>query len=647
MVYKVLYLLYLSSSTTQFLLVITSTTKFNQHVQGAVMIPDIVQEYLEFLHKEFQQISSGDVASYIPELLKADPQWFGITIATVDGHVYQVGETRQGFTIQSISKVITYGIGLEDSGIESVLKKIDVEPSGEAFNSISLEPDTGRPRNPMINAGAIAAMAFIRGESPEQKLRRILDTYNRYLGHEVAVDKEVYRSEKATGHRNRAIASMLRNYDILEADEDALLDLYFQQCSILVNCRDLALMAATLANNGINPVTGVQAVKSKYVPKLLSVMSSCGMYDFSGAWVYEVGMPAKSGVAGGIMAVLPGQLGIGVFSPKLDERGNSVRGIAVCKRVSRDFGLHMFHTGRTTATSVVHSTYNGSQVSSKRSRNTTQARVLQEQGSKIVISELQGDLMFASAEIVVREALQAALSASYIIIDFRRIASINEGAMSLLGYMIQYFDENNKFIFFTNVQNEHALVTVIKKQIPNIRELPLLKFKDIDDALEWCEDQVLTEIQSHTSEPVPLSEQPFCKDFNEQELKCLETFLEPRTYQKGTHICRVGEPATELFFILAGEVSVVVPVDHRREGRIKTLSAGTAFGEMAVLDRGLRSADVVADTDLSCLMLRYDQFEQDKSELATQVRMKLVTNIGCELTNKLRQATLEIKSLKS
>ncbi len=608
---------------------------------------DLLLDYLESLRKEFLEIRSGEIASYIPELLKADPQWFGIAIVTVDGQIYQVGETRQDFTIQSISKVITYGIGLEDSGIDSVLNKIDVEPSGEAFNSISLEPDTGRPRNPMINAGAIAAMAFIGGENPDQKLKRILDTYHRYLSHEVVVDQEVYRSEKATGHRNRAIASMLRNYDILEADEDKLLDLYFKQCSILVNGRDLAMMAATLANNGINPVTGVQAVKSRYVPKLLSVMSSCGMYDFSGAWVYEVGMPAKSGVAGGIMAVLPGQLGIGVFSPKLDERGNSVRGIAVCKRISKDFGLHMFHTGRTTETSVVHSTYNGSQVNSKRSRNMAQFRVLQEQGSRIVVSELQGDLMFASAEIVVREAQEAAQNADYVIIDFRRIASINEGAMTLLGYLIQYFNEHKKYIFFTNLRDEHALMTIIKKQITNIRDLPLLKFKDIDSALEWCEDQLLTKGQSNSSDSVPLSEQAFCKDFTDEELKRLESYLEPRSYQKGEYICRIGQPATELFFILSGEVSVVIPVDHRREGRIKTLSAGTAFGEMAVLDRGLRSADVIADTDITCLMLRYDQFEQDKSEIATQIRLKFVTNIGRELTHKLRQATLEIKSLKS
>lgn len=256
------------------------------------MATDLFLDYLESLHKDHASMRHGEVASYIPELLKADPEWFGIAIVTVDGHVYQVGDTQQAFTIQSISKVITYGIALEDNGVEAVLKKINVEPSGEAFNSISLEPGTGRPKNPMINAGAIAAMAFVAGDTPELKLKRMLAAYRGYLGHEVSVDEAVYRSEKASGHRNRAIAYLLQNSNIIERDPDSLLDLYFKQCSLLVNCRDLALMAATLANDGVNPVKGVRALKSEFVPKVLSVMSSCGMYDYSGAWIY-VGRDAR------------------------------------------------------------------------------------------------------------------------------------------------------------------------------------------------------------------------------------------------------------------------------------------------------------------------------------------------------------------
>lgn len=611
------------------------------------MSTDLLLNYLESLHKEYLQLDSGEVATYIPELAKANPDWFGITVVTVDGHVYQVGETQQAFTIQSISKVITYGIGLQDSGVGSVLKKIDVEPSGEAFNQISLEPDTGRPRNPMINAGAIAAVAFVEGETMEDKLSRILGTYQSFLGHEAEIDQEVYQSEKNTGHRNRAIANMLRNYDIIERDTDDLLDLYFKQCSILVNCRDLGMIAASLANNGVNPITGVRAIQREYVPKLLSVMSSCGMYDFSGAWVYEVGMPAKSGVAGGVMAVLPGQLGIAVYSPKLDERGNSVRGIAVCKRISSDFGLHMFHAGRTTATSVIHSSYDASAVTSKRSRNMKQSELLQQEGHKIRVLELQGDLMFASAEIVVAAAMKDASGTDYFIIDFRRIASINEGAMNLLGHLVEHLDKNQKTILFTNIRDPHNLATILRKKVPHIRELALLKHGDIDAALEWCEEQLLNGIATAELEDIPLNEQAFCTGFSKDELFYLESLLEPLTFEKGEFICRTGEPANELYFILSGQVSVMVPVDFRRDGRITSLAAGSAFGEMGMLDHGKRSADVVADTSLSCLRLRYDVLEDDNSAMGTTIRLKLISNIGRALTLKLRQATTEIQSLKS
>lgn len=611
------------------------------------MTVNLFLEYLESLHRDCSQITAGEVASYIPELLRADPGWFGIAVVTVDGHVYQVGDTQQAFTIQSISKVITYGIALEDNDVEAVLCKIDIEPSGEAFNSISLEPGTGRPRNPMINAGAIAAMAFVAGDSTEIKLKRILDTYQRYVGHEVAIDEAVYHSEKATGHRNRAIAYLLRNSNIIENDPDGLLDLYFKQCSILVNCRELALIAATLANNGVNPVKGIRALKAEFVPKVLSVMSSCGMYDYSGAWIYEVGMPAKSGVGGGILAVLPGQLGIAVFSPKLDEHGNSARGIAVCTRFSSHFGLHLFRTGRTTAASVMHSTYSGWLVCSKRTRSPEQTKLLRELGHRVVVLELQGDLLFASAEIVVSEAMRMAQDIDYLILDFRRVAAINDGATNLLGHLVQSLDAQGKTVLFSSIRDEYAIASIIKKHVPHLRDTPLFRYEDVDHALEWCEDRLLAARASYTAEEAPLAKQVFCAGFTEEELGGLESLLEPRTFQKGGFVFHEREPATGLYFILSGQVSVIVPVDHRRSGRITTLSAGSAFGEMAMFDHGVRSAGVVADTDLSCLLLNYENLENDGSALGARVRLKLVTNIARVLAQKLRQATLEIKSLKS
>ena len=450
-----------------------------------------LQNYLEALHRDCASIDKGAVASYIPELLKVDPASFGIVLITVEGHVYQVGDSRQPFTIQSISKAITYGLALEDRGTEAVLSKVDVEPSGEAFNSISLEPETGRPKNPMINAGAIATVALIEGYTPEAKLSHMLDCYEKYLGHPVVIDEDVYRSEKSTGHRNRAIAYLLRNSNIIEKDTDDVLDVYFKQCSLLVTCEDLALIGATLANNGLNPLTGVRALQDRYVPAVLSVMSSCGMYDYSGAWIYEVGMPAKSGVGGGIVAVLPGQFGLAVFSPRLDERGNSVRGIAVCKKLSADFGLHMFHIGRATASSVIHARYDAAQFPSKRIYEPEQNRVLSELGQKVIVLEIQGDFSFNSAEIVIHESMRSIENADFLIMDFTRVGEIDERALTLITELIQSLFELSKQVLITGFYQKHEFAKRIKQRIELAADSHLLDCEDIDHALQWCEQNLL------------------------------------------------------------------------------------------------------------------------------------------------------------
>jgi glutaminase len=194
----------------------------------------------------------------------------------------------------------------------------------------------------MVNAGAIATADLIGGADPSARVNRLLEAFRRYTGRKLDVDMSVFMSERTTGHRNRAIAHLLLNFGMVGPRLDETLDLYFQQCSALVNCHDLAMMGATLANGGVNPLTRERAVEARYVKDILSVMYSCGMYDYSGQWGYDVGLPAKSGVGGGIVAVVPGRLGIGVFSPLLDPRGNSVRGIETCVELSRRFGLHVF-----------------------------------------------------------------------------------------------------------------------------------------------------------------------------------------------------------------------------------------------------------------------------------------------------------------
>jgi glutaminase len=193
-------------------------------------------DYLHALHAELAAVTDGSVATYIPELAKADPRWFGICLVTLTGKVYEVGDSRQPFTIQSISKPFVYGMALEDNGRKQVMEKVNVEPTGDAFNSISLEPGTGRPRNPMINAGAIAAASLIAGADPARRFRRILQAFALHAGRDLALDEAVYRSESETGHRNRAIGHLLRNFDIIAGDPDPVVELYFQQCSISVTC---------------------------------------------------------------------------------------------------------------------------------------------------------------------------------------------------------------------------------------------------------------------------------------------------------------------------------------------------------------------------------------------------------------------------
>ncbi|TAE54324.1 MAG: glutaminase A [Nostocales cyanobacterium] len=302
-------------------------------------------EVIQDLHSQYKSLQEGTVANYIPELAKVNPNLFSICIATIDGQIFEVGDYQQLFTIQSISKVFVYGQALEDHGRDYVLTRVGVEPTGDAFNAIVLDEKSKRPYNPMVNAGAIATTSLIKGNGATEKLNRLLDMYKRYIGRDVFVDIAVFTSERSTGHRNRATAHLMLNFGMIDQNIEEALDLYFQQCSVLVNCKDLAVMAATLANKGVNPMTQEKAVDSKYIKDILSVMYTCGMYNFAGEWAYKVGIPAKSGVCGGIIAVVPGKMGIGVFSPLLDTRANSVRGVKVCEELSQRLGLHLFECG--------------------------------------------------------------------------------------------------------------------------------------------------------------------------------------------------------------------------------------------------------------------------------------------------------------
>jgi glutaminase len=301
-----------------------------------------MQLLVDRVHAKYAPLSQGEVASYIPELTNANPDDFGVCLATSDGRVFEAGDCDRPFTIQSISKPFTFGMAIDELGHEKVLQHVGVEPSGDAFNSIELQTGCNKPFNPMVNAGAITVTALLHRQHGTKAVAHLLDRFSAIAGRRLEIDQAVFESERRTGHRNRAIVHLLLNFGIVHEEAEAALDLYFQQCSILVTCRDLAMMAATLSNMGCNPVTGGLGLTVASVKDVLSVMFTCGMYDYSGQWAYRVGVPAKSGVAGGVIAVVNRQLGIGTYSPRLDRFGNSTRGIEVCTDLASQLGLHVF-----------------------------------------------------------------------------------------------------------------------------------------------------------------------------------------------------------------------------------------------------------------------------------------------------------------
>ncbi len=276
--------------------------------------------------EKYRNLDEGKNASYIPALARVDPKLFGIAVVTVDGKTFQKGDVTALFSIQSVSKVVALASVLETSGARTVLDKVGVDATGQVFNSIvAIEQHQGREMNPFVNPGALATTSLVAGKTAEEKWARVLAIHEAFTGRKLGIDEEVYRSEAASNERNHAIAKLMHAYGRLYFDPVATTDVYTRQCSIAVTAADLAVLAATLANGGRNPITGKQVVSPDNVQRILAVMATAGLYDDSGIWLYEVGLPAKSGVGGGIIAVAPGRFGIAVFSPPLDAAGNSVR----------------------------------------------------------------------------------------------------------------------------------------------------------------------------------------------------------------------------------------------------------------------------------------------------------------------------------
>ena len=418
-----------------------------------------IPSYLDEVLQSVAADRTGVLANYIPELAEVDPERLGASIAMVDGELYASGDTDSLFTIQSISKPFVYALALADRGFEKVLDKVGVEPSGEPFNEISLEDSSGRPLNPMINAGAITTHSLVGTETmnPAERMERVISGLSAFAGRSLDVDEAVYSSEIEHAHRNLAIAHMLRSHDILTENPTGVVEGYTRQCSLLVTVQDLAMMAATLANYGIQPGTGEQVVPKTVVRQVLSVMFTCGMYNAAGDWATQVGIPAKSGVGGGIIGAVPGQLGLATFSPRLDVHGNSVRGVSLFERFSSDMGMHVMNIP-TVARSAIRANYRiGS-------------------GEKITqVIQLQGRIRFAGAERVIREIVDTHYMGTRIALDVTRVYSVDEVAQHMLleimrrmrheGYTVYLIDQDD------TITNLEALRTMDVAVLGSIDEL--------------------------------------------------------------------------------------------------------------------------------------------------------------------------------
>lgn len=318
---------------------------------GTLPSGERVTELLAAAHQRYRGLDDGVVADYIPSLGVADPALFGICVAGVNGNTFAVGDADHPFSIQSISKAFVFALVCDAVGHDTVWNVVGVNNTGLPFNSVmALELNGGSPMNPMVNAGALATTALVPGATAAAKWKFVQDGLSKFAGRPLELDVAVYESEAATNQRNQAIARLLQSYGRMNFDPLQVTDVYTKQCSLLVTANDLAIMAATLADGGVNPITGERVVSADAARDTLAVMATAGLYEMSGDWLYEIGMPGKSGVSGGIITVSPGKGGLATFSPRLDPAGNSVRGQSATRYLSNALGLNLFASQPNTVT---------------------------------------------------------------------------------------------------------------------------------------------------------------------------------------------------------------------------------------------------------------------------------------------------------
>ncbi|MCY1023482.1 glutaminase A [Pyxidicoccus sp. MSG2] len=564
---------------------------------------DPITAALKEIRDSLASDSSGALATYIPQLAKVDPGLFGLALATMDGRLYKAGDADVPFTLQSVSKPFVYALALADLGLDEVLSRVGVEPSGEAFNAISLEPGSGRPLNPMINAGAILTTSLVRASDPVARFERIRVVLSAFAGRRLEMDEAVFTSELETGDRNRALAWLMRNAGSLRCGVDETLDVYFRQCALLATAADVAVMAATLANGGVNPCTKAVVVPQPVAEHVLAVMASCGMYDSAGEWLLRVGLPAKSGVSGGLVAASPGQFGIGLFSPLLDAGGNSVRAAAASRRLAERFQLHlMHHPGRSAP--VITRTGSALTLQSGRRRRRAERDVLQAHGDAIDVRSLQGDIEFAAAEVVLQSLGTVPAGARWRVLDLQGVSRLHPGAARMLDAAVLELGSRGVVVAVGD-PHRRGLLPHAAVELPSPEE-----------ALEWCEDALL---ESHGASLAPdAALKPEAHDvlasLDEEARTVLGAAMPAQAWGRGDRVLAADDEV--LLLLLSGRLGAYASgqAPDAAARRLGSVGAGTAVSRWRPLDDGRVSPTLVAELPCSGRLLRRVQQERLERE---------------------------------
>lgn len=640
------------------------------------MLISPLHRYLSDLLENIRPMTAGTVNPVTATATQPDISKLAITLTTVNGFQYSSGDSDHRFAIQSIAKVFAYGLALDDLGSAELAKRIDVEPSGDPFNEISLQSGTGRPANPMINAGAIATVGQIKGRGGVDRLSRItgiMDLAAEGSPGELEINRTVYHAENLNGHRNRALAWLLRSFEILDSDPEPVVQDYFLECSTDVTTENLSMMAATLANKGVNPVTGREVFSEETTRQVLGVMMTCGMYDAAGNWMIDVGLPAKSGVDGGIMVVVPGQLGIGVYSAPLDEHGNSVRGAAAIRRVTRDLGLH-YADASPLGGSTLRAHYSLADASLGVVRSTELSRITSQFGDRCQILEVSGDLGFAETETMARTIVELDDDVSMVIIDFQGVDDFGRAAILMLASLTASWRNAGKdiiFIDWTETLVEHLLDYIEVRddlELPDPRDKAKAasaghidmpwesdepeeeiqgEFRLFDNrsaALEWAElrlaHRYARQILQTDDAPREPETAPVFDFLEDRDVNVLADYMELRSYTAGTVIRRVGQPFGGIYFIRSGRVELAAEGRDDTRYRHVYLSPGSTFGEFALSYTGRQLTTIRAIDDAEILVLSAQKIaEIEKSD--PQLAIRLWTAIAREAYTVLEQSSRE------